>query len=163
MATGTRRLLVLAILVALVLSVLMSACTSNQDTTSPLVSDNQATNSPPPFQAPPIPERPKHWHNDLDSTSNKLVDAQKRGEAESFAQKADIELVDGSVKVTIECVPGQFDAAIEVATKAGDKLGLSYKNYLDAFVPITSLIELADADSIRLIRLPIRGVPAASD
>ena len=35
------------------------------------------------------------------------------GESASFAEQSDIELVDGAVRVIIECVPGQLEAATE--------------------------------------------------
>ena len=97
----------------------------------------------------------------LDSQLNQLVRAERQGEAASFAEQSNIELVDGGVRVIIECVPGQLEAATEAATNAGAKLETSYRNLLQVVVPITSLTTLADAESVRFIRLPQYPSPAA--
>ena len=98
----------------------------------------------------------------LDSQLNQLVLAEAHGEAASFAQQHNIELVNGSVRVIIECIPGQLEAAAEAATSAGAKLEASYDNLLQVVVPVTSLNALADAESIRFIRLPQEPLPALS-
>ncbi len=97
----------------------------------------------------------------LDSQLNQLVRAERHGEAASFAEQSNIELVDGAVRVIIECVPGQLEAATEAATNAGAKWEASYDNLLQVVVPITSLNTLADAESIHFIRLPEYPAPAA--
>lgn len=131
------------IAVALLLS--LTACAGGE----------QITNLPP--SDLPDKENPK-----LDSQLNQLVRAERRGEATSFAEQSNIELVDGGVRVIIECVPGQLEAAIEAATDAGAKLETSHDNMLQAVVPITSLTTLADAASIHVIRLPQYPLPAAT-
>jgi len=118
------------------------ACTSDGDT----------------INLPPY-DLPDKGHPKLDSQLNQLVSAESRGEAASFAEQSDIELVDGSIRVIIECVPGQIEAATEAATNAGAKLETSYDNLLQVVVPITSLTTLADAKSIRFIRLPQYPLP----
>ena len=107
----------------------------------------------------PPHDLPDKGHPKLDSQLNQLVSAESRGEAASFAEQSDIELVDGRVRVIIECVPGQLEAATEAATNAGAKLETSYDNLLQVVVPITSLTTLADAASIRFIRLPQYPLP----
>ena len=107
----------------------------------------------PPFDLP-AKGNPK-----LDSQLNQLVDAERHGEAASFAEQSDIELVDRSVRVIIECVPGQLEAATEAATNAGAKLETSYDNLLQVVVPITSLTTLAEVASIHFIRLPQYPLP----
>jgi len=97
----------------------------------------------------------------LDSQLNQLVRAEERGETALFAEQSNIELVDGAVRVIIECVPGQLEAAAEAATNAGVKLETSYDNLLQVVVPITRLTTLADAESIHFIRLPQYPSPAA--
>lgn len=95
----------------------------------------------------------------LDSQLNRLVRAERDGETESFAEQSNIELINGGVRVIIECVPSQIDDAIVAATNAGAKLETSYDNLLQVVVPITSLTTLADAESIHFIRLPQYPVP----
>ncbi len=69
----------------------------------------------------------------------------------------------GSVRVIIECVPGQLEAASEAATNAGAKLEASYENLLQVVVPVASLSTLADAVSIHFIRLPQQPLPAPNN
>lgn len=96
----------------------------------------------------------------LDSQLNQLVRAESRGEATSFAEQSNIELVDGNVRVIVECLPDQVDAAIKAVSALG-VVETSYRNLLQVVVPITSLITLADAASIRFIRLPQYPSPGA--
>jgi len=110
----------------------------------------------------PPSELPDKGNPKLDSQLNQLVRAESRGETASFAEQSDIELVNGSVRVIIECAPGQLEAASEAATDAGAKLETTHDNMLQAIVPITCLITLADADSIHFIRLPQHPLPAAT-
>jgi hypothetical protein len=107
------------------------------------------------------PTSPDKGNPKLDSQLNQLVLAESRGEAASFAKQSNIELVDGAVRVIIECAPGQLEAATKAATSAGAKLETSYENLLQVVVPITSLTTLADAASIRFIRLPQYPSPGA--
>ncbi len=90
----------------------------------------------------------------LDSQLNQLIDAERRGEASLFARRNNIELVDGSVRVIIECVPEEVVAATAVATALGASVEARYRDLLQALVPIANLTALADAPTIRLIRLP---------
>lgn len=108
-------------------------------------------------------ELPPKGNPKLDSQLNQLVRAESRGEAASFAGQSAIELVEGSIRVIIECVSGQLEAATEAATDAGARLETSYDNLIQAVVPITSLTTLADAASIKFIRLPQRPLPAATE
>jgi len=93
----------------------------------------------------------------LDTHLNSLVDAERRGEAESFAQLALIDLVDGSVRVAIECVSGQLDAAVEAAERFGTVEAIAYRaEKLQALIPITSLTTLAREESIQFISDPVK-------
>ncbi len=136
----------IAVVPLVIVLALFPACTSGQDV----------------IDLPP-PELPDKGNPKLDSQLNQLVSAESRGEAASFAEQSDIEWVDGSVRVIIECVPGQIEAASEAATNAGAKLETSYDNLLQVVVPITSLTTLADAASIRFIRLPQYPLPATTN
>ncbi|MDP3880189.1 MAG: hypothetical protein Q8Q07_07805 [Dehalococcoidales bacterium] len=103
---------------------------------------------------PPLNSSEK-GHPKLDSRLNQLVDAEKRGEAASFAGQSGIELVDGKVRVIIEVVPGQLETATGAATDAGAQIETSYNDLLQAVAPVTSLPTLADEESVRFIRLPL--------
>lgn len=135
--------IILLLLASVGVLALFPACTSGGDT----------TNLPP--SSLPGKGNPK-----LDSQLNQLVSAEKRGELAAFAKQSNIELFNGDVRVIIECVPGQLEAASRAATNAGAKLEASYENLLQVVVPVTSLSSLADAESIHLIRLPQPPLPA---
>lgn len=128
-----------------VLALLPSSCTPTQD-----------INNLPPLDSPDK-GNPK-----LDSQLNQLVSAERRGEAASFAEQSNIELIDGGVRVIIECVPGQIEAATKAAAEAGAKLETSYDNLLQVVAPITKLSTLAEDSSIRFIRLPQYPLPGAT-
>jgi hypothetical protein len=137
--------LVIAILVAITLLVLVTVtitCTSGDNTIIlPSVS-------------------PEKGNPKLDSQLNQLVTAEKRGELDSFAKQNNIALVDGGVRVIIECVAGQLEKATEVAIAARAKQESSYDNLLQVVLPVTSLSSLSEEDSIYLIRLPQPPLPA---
>jgi hypothetical protein len=96
----------------------------------------------------------------LDSHLNSLVDAERRGEAESFAQLARIDLVDGAVSVGIDSKPGQFEAMIEAVAKYGTiESVVESAEAVKALVPIASLTALAREESISCIRDPVEAVP----
>jgi len=129
-----------------VLTIIPCACTSGQDV----------------IDIPPS-ELPDKGNPKLDSQLNQLIRAEKQGEAVVFAEQHGIELIDGRVRVIIECEPGQLDGASEAALDVGATLETSYSDMLQVVVPITSLTSLADASSIRFIRLPQQPLPAATD
>ena len=98
-------------------------------------------------------------HPKLSSMLNRLVQAEWRGEAEEFARPRGIELLYDdaglvSVKVVIECLDGQVEAATKAAETYGT-VGVSSRNMIVVVVPITSLPAMADEESIESIRLPI--------
>lgn len=119
---------------------------------------------PTPVPSPkPNPRQPtslEKVNTKLDSQLNQLVQAAKLGDIETFAEQSNIELVDGAVRVIVESLPGQVDAAVEAASNLGI-LEASYNNLLQVVVPITSLTTLANEASVRFVRLPQYPVPRA--
>ena len=97
----------------------------------------------------------------LDPVLRQLIDAERRGEAESLAQSASlIDLVDGAVDVAIYAEPGQLEAAVKAVAKYGTVEHVSETAELvGALVPIVRLTALARQKSIRNIRLPARPDP----
>jgi hypothetical protein len=98
----------------------------------------------------------------LDSQLSQLVRAEMSGKAVLFAEQSNIDLVNSDVRVIIECVPGQLEAATEEVTAVGGKLEAVYKNLLQVVVPIAELNHLAGEASIHFIRLPQQSLPAES-
>ncbi len=111
---------------------------------------------------PSISISPKKGNPKLDSQLNQLILAQAKGEAASFAQNTNIGLTDGRVRVVIECVPGQLEAASKAAISSGAQLETTYENLIQVSIPVTSLTALTNTESIRLIRLPQQPVPASN-
>ena len=110
---------------------------------------------------PPIEPPPPGGYPKLDSRLNQLISAEIRGEAASFAKTHNIELIHGTVvKVIIEAMPGQYEAATEAADKFGFDIVTSRRNLLSALVPIRNLAVLAAEESIRLVRMPLVPAPA---
>ncbi|MFC2071991.1 hypothetical protein ACFLUU_04655 [Chloroflexota bacterium] len=108
--------------------------------------------------APPI-DYPKKGNPKLSSHLWDLIEAEKQGEAESLAQSwgRGEDMVDGKVLVEIEASPGQLDAAANLTAAVGTiHIVSSRMNLVEAVVPITSLEALANQESIRFIRLPVR-------
>lgn len=122
---------------------------------SPACASTENINNPPPLILSGK-ENPK-----LDSQLNQLIQAEAQGEAISFAEQSNIELLSGRVRVIIECLPGQLEEAKEAATSVGANIETSYKDLLQAVVPISSLTTLAEATSVKFIRLPQTPLPGA--
>jgi hypothetical protein len=91
--------------------------------------------------------------NKLDGTLNQLIRAEEQGEAEEFARQGNIKLVDGSVRVEIECLPGRAEEVARAAGAFGIVEG-TYRNLVQAVVPITNLNALDEVEGIRFIRMP---------
>ena len=108
---------------------------------------NQNGEDIPPIE-PPALRGPK-----LSGTLNQLIRAEEQGEAEEFAQPRGIELVDGSVKVIIDCEPGQSEAVAE-ATSALGIVELCIPDLVQVIVPINNLNALEDIPGVRFVRLP---------
>ena len=97
----------------------------------------------------------------LDSQLNALVKAEAQGELVSFAEANNIELNGNKVRVVIECVEGQLDTAAGAVTENGGNVETSYKDLLQAVVPVSSLEKLAEEPGIRLIRMPLELLPGS--
>jgi hypothetical protein len=101
----------------------------------------------------------------LSSKLQNLVEAYRRGEAEEYAEQHGIELVDGSVRVSVKCDPDM----IEEATEAARALGIVELEaivsedivypYLEVLIPIVKLNALAREKSIIRVELPGRVYP----
>ena len=123
------------------------------------ISESQPTAADGENQNLPEVELTKKGNPKLDSQLNQLVLAQKSEKAAGPAQESNIELIDGNVRVIVECSPGQIDSAAEAA----DDLGIvetSYDNLLQVLVPVSQLPALADTAGIRFVRMPWHPVAA---
>ncbi|MDP3880188.1 MAG: hypothetical protein Q8Q07_07800, partial [Dehalococcoidales bacterium] len=102
---------------------------------------------------PPI-VLPEKGNPKLDSRLNKMVAGKTARTAPGFAREDSAVSANEKVRVIIEGVPGQLQAAAEAAGNAGGKLEASYKNLLQVEVPVTALTGLANAPAIRFVRMP---------
>ncbi|MBI2847895.1 MAG: hypothetical protein HYX83_01835 [Chloroflexi bacterium] len=128
---------ILANLIVLLLSV---ACTANQSSTG-------------------LPDK---GHPKLDSQLNQLIKADEEGQAAAFAGQHNIQLPDGKVRVIVEALPGQLQAATQAVNDIGGSLETSYADLLQAVVPVAGLTALADKSGIRFISLPQAALPLES-
>ena len=150
-------ILSLIIVLTVLLFIPAIACAPPRAQTVPPSSDNRDFH--PGFNLPPIPD-PDKGIPKLDGHLNQLILEEKQGKAEEFARQLNIKLIDGKVRVQIEAMPGQLDAAVVVTAATGTVEIISYTlNMVEAVVPITSLAVLAEKDSIRFIRIPVPPTP----
>ena len=82
-----------------------------------------------------------------------LVEAYKKGEAEEYAKKRGIKLIDTGVKVWIQCKTGQVDIVTE-KVRAFGVVELVGEIGMDAVIPIANLEKLLDIPDIRSISIP---------
>lgn len=101
---------------------------------------------------PPI-ELPEKDNPKLDSQLNRLVLAKSGGRDAGLAQKSSVELIDNSVRVVVQSLPGQAGAAIRAAGALGT-IETSYRNLIQMTVPVDRLTALADEASIGFVRMP---------
>ena len=175
-----KRLFVISISICTVLALLVTGCGTllpaptpelpSAQSTQPTPAQTTTETAPPPEQSgnkgvdlPPI-EYPEKGHPKLASHLNRLILAEEQGEAEAFARPRNIKLVNGNVRVSIECVPGQVEEAAKAVSALGTvELIARFSNGIQAVVPITSLTALADEESIRFIGLPVPPDPAGGN
>ncbi len=144
-----RPLIIQVIILFILLPLLTTAGCQEQSDTAPTLS---------PTPNPLSPALPEKGNPKLDSLLNQLIQAENLGDAASFAEQSSIELIDGSVRIIVESLPEQ----VEATTKAASALGVvetSYGDLLQVLVPVASLTALADAASVRFVRLPQYPVP----
>jgi len=98
--------------------------------------------------------------NKLDGTLNQLIRAEEQGEAEEFARQGSIKLLDGSVRVIIECQSGHAEEVARAASAFGIVEGTA-RDVVQAVVPITNLNALDEVEGIRFIRMPRHPVEEA--
>lgn len=106
---------------------------------------------------PPI-ELPEKGNPKLDSHLYRLVSAGTPQKAAGFAQENRIETVGDRVRVVVECLPGQLEAATGAAVSLG-AVETSYGSLLQVLVLVSELAALADAPGIRFVRLPYEPLP----
>jgi hypothetical protein len=115
-----------------------------------------------PYQTGPkssVPLSTKKGTPKLDSQLIQLSAAQEKGDETSFAQQANINIDNGRIRVVIECMTGQVDAASKAAIDSGAVVETAYDNLIQVSIPIVSLIGLSNAESVKFIRLPLQPLP----
>ena len=107
---------------------------------------------------PPLELRPK-GNPRLDSSLNRLAAAETSEQAIRLAQEGNIRLSDGNVRVIIEALPGQVDAAMQAAASIA-VIETSHGDSIQALVPISQLTALAESPGVRYVRTPWYPIPA---
>ncbi|OGO14673.1 MAG: hypothetical protein A2Z02_02950 [Chloroflexi bacterium RBG_16_48_7] len=176
-----RNLFITFLSIILILSFLFTGCaqtplqpepaaSSTPQESPPAAADNGTDNVTKPkpqriegVNLPPMPY-PDKGNPKLNTFLNGLIKAEKQGEAESFARQRNVKLVDGKVRVEVEAMPGQLDAAANATAALGTVEIISLTlNAISAVVPIMNLTALAEEKSIRFIRQPVSPTTLAPD
>ncbi len=82
-------------------------------------------------------------------------------EARQYACMHGLELDGDRVRVVLESQPGLFSAALSAARQMGLTVETTYGDWVQALAPVSLLLEIANVDSIRLVRPPHLGLPLA--
>jgi len=94
-------------------------------------------------------------HPRLDSALSDLVTAWEDGRLLPVAARHAVEVLPhNAVRVVIETAPGQASKVRQVAAVLGAGVELAHEDLIQVTVPIHRLAPLAEADGIRLVRLP---------
>ncbi|MHB8086346.1 MAG: hypothetical protein ACYDHZ_11025 [Dehalococcoidia bacterium] len=93
----------------------------------------------------------------LNSAVSQLVSAYESGgniAATTFAKNHGIDLVDGTVRVTIEVKPRGKAAVVDAVNSAGGKVEIADEDNVQALVPLKQIKSLAGNPAINIIRIP---------
>jgi len=140
-----KRLVILATSLALVLLLAGFAL--------PTIAQNNEGTEP---SLPPL-ELPENAYPKLDSHLNQIVSAESDEAALRLAQESSIRVVEDSVQVIIEALPGQFDNASGTTASLGT-IETSHGDFIQALVPVSQLATLANSAGIRFVRTPMHPV-----
>jgi hypothetical protein len=106
---------------------------------------------------PPAGVRP-HLSNPagarLDSRLNQLVIAAQQGRLSQAADRLNARTSGGSVLVTIKARIGRAAGAAAAAAAQGGRVSARYKDWIDAYVPVTALPALAQQPDVERVDLP---------
>lgn len=96
----------------------------------------------------------------LGSALYKLVQAHQAGKLDEKAKRTGVQLHGDMVLVAIRARPGQVNAASAAVKAARGQVKGTYRDYLEAFVPVPELVSLAQHEAILRVDLPARPAPA---
>ena len=134
-------LLVAGLLVAVALPV--TGCQTAEDERTATGTDNaeQETQQPDNIitDPPTTSDEPEPGNDKLSSRLRALIEAEDLGELKAFAQLGSFDLVGDSVRVSIESMPGQLEAAVEVIGRYGivEIVSERWESVL-ALIPVTN-------------------------
>jgi hypothetical protein len=97
-------------------------------------------------------EPPEKGDPKLDSQLNQLISAQS-GKAQAFALEKSGDVTGDTVRVVVECLPGQIDSVTQAVGDYG-VIETSYENLLQMTVPVSQLTAMAELPDISLVRMP---------
>ena len=93
----------------------------------------------------------------------RLAEALQRGgfpSVQDEAGRSAIATYDGSVRIVVEASADQTADAAALATSMGGKVETTYADLVQVLAPVGILEDLANASAVRLVREPLRAVPA---
>ena len=141
------RLAALAVTLALILVLSVTALPTVAQDGGETLSEGAVLNLPP-------LELPEKGHPRLDSQLNRLASAESTEAALRFALERNIRVVEDSVRVIIEALPGKFDSTSQVTGSLGT-IETSHDDFIQALVPVSQLITLAESSGVRFVRTPM--------
>lgn len=120
---------------------------------------------------PTVNDYSKEVHPKMESVLYRLMEIyfnQGMEEAKAFAKKRAIDMEGDLVRVVLEAQPGSTnEGEVRIASSfvkyqvenSGGKIETSYRQLVQSLVPLDSLQHLADSQSVRYLRLPIKFHP----
>jgi len=100
---------------------------------------------------------PEKGNPNLDTPLNMLVSAETTEESCRLAEENEIYVGDDTVRVIVECVPGELESASIAVGEYAD-VEMSYADMLQVLAPISQLKSLADIPGVRMVRIPYQPV-----
>lgn len=101
----------------------------------------------------------------LSSDLQNLIEAERQGEAESYAERRGIDLVGSKIMVIVECFPDLIEEAVDAARILGtvEQEPIVREDYvypgMVLLIPITNLNDMAKEKSVRQVVIPTELLP----
>ncbi len=88
-----------------------------------------------------------------------LASKQDWNRVERYASKRGLALHNRRVRVVLESHPGMTEALLAASKDMGLNVEATYRDWVQALVPPTLLLDVADQASVRFVRLPYQAFP----
>ncbi|MFQ6059550.1 MAG: S8 family serine peptidase, partial [Anaerolineae bacterium] len=135
----------------------------------PAASGELPASTPPPWRSVSASEgadrieRLAKGHPKLESVLSQLAAAQREGglaQAARLARSQGLTLKGDAVRVVVEARSGKVASAVRAVEAQGGRVETTYKDLVQALVPLPALEPLADLEAVRWVRRPWQPQPA---